>query len=241
MSSTASCVHCLGPIRPPGLWSSSWQCDDDGDTLPYFTAAVPSARGARPAARRARCRSGCPSRCRPAGASARSAGRATSAPGPAPLRSPAAARHRWAGPRRSSSSPRSPEWGWRRGSPACPPAALQAGEGPGEAKVTAAHHPSPLWELPGATSERVGYAGEARGVWLATVFWPSIASLLLIEHMLLVDLGELPKGPNELPGAGLRCSERAPRPVARRGTADTVQAVAQAAPAGARPAIDAGP
>src|ERR1700690_2869330 len=43
MSSTASCVHCLGPIRPPGLWSSSWQCDDDGDTLPFFSAAVPSA------------------------------------------------------------------------------------------------------------------------------------------------------------------------------------------------------
>ena len=43
MSATASCVHCLGPIRPPGLWSSSWQCDDHGDTLPFFAAAVPSA------------------------------------------------------------------------------------------------------------------------------------------------------------------------------------------------------
>ena len=69
-----------------------------------------------------------------------------------------------------------------------PAAALSAGDGPGEAKLTAAHHPTPLWELPGATGERVGYVGEARGVWLALVFWPSIASLLLIEHMLLVDL-----------------------------------------------------
>ena len=43
MSFTASCVHCLGPIRPPGLWSSAWQCDEDGDTLPFFDAAVPSA------------------------------------------------------------------------------------------------------------------------------------------------------------------------------------------------------
>jgi hypothetical protein len=119
-----------------------------------------------------------------------------------------------------------------------PAAALQAGEGPGEAKVTAAHHPAPLWELPGATAERVGYVGEARGVWLATVFWPSIASLLLIEHMLLVDLADLPSGPNDYPW--LVFGAPSGRLVQSGGAASRAQ-TAPAGAAGARPASDAGP
>jgi hypothetical protein len=117
-----------------------------------------------------------------------------------------------------------------------PAAALQAGEGPGEAKVTAAHHPAPLWELPGATAERVGYVGEARGVWLATVFWPSIASLLLIEHMLLVDLADLPSGPNDYPW--LVFGAPSGRLVQSGGAASRAQ-TAPAGAAGARPASDA--
>jgi hypothetical protein len=78
-----------------------------------------------------------------------------------------------------------------------PAGGLLGGDGPGEAKVTAAGHPSPLWELPNADNDRVGYAGEAKGVWLSMVFWPAVASLLLIEHMLLTDLGELPPGQHD--------------------------------------------
>jgi hypothetical protein len=78
-----------------------------------------------------------------------------------------------------------------------PAGGLRAGDGPGEAKVVAARHPSPLWVLPDASSDRVGYAGEAKGVWLSMVFWPAITSLLLIEHMLLTDLNELPPGPHD--------------------------------------------
>jgi hypothetical protein len=42
MSSIPSCVHCLGPLREPGLWSSAWQCETHGDSIPFFAAAVPS-------------------------------------------------------------------------------------------------------------------------------------------------------------------------------------------------------
>ena len=77
--------------------------------------------------------------------------------------------------------------------------------------------------------------GEARGVWLATVFWPSIASLLLIEHMLLVDLADLPKGPNDYPWLVFGA------PSGRLTQRGVGPSRAQAAPAGASPAIDAGP
>ena len=42
MSATALCVHCLAPLRPPGLWSSAWQCDEHGESVPFFDAGVPS-------------------------------------------------------------------------------------------------------------------------------------------------------------------------------------------------------
>jgi hypothetical protein len=235
MSSTASCVHCLGPIRPPGLWSSSWQCDDDGDTLPFFAAAVPSAG----VLDRLRASAAVPiwvPQPLPTGwcvssigwvGDERTGARATAVAccGPAPL----------GGAAEAVFIAEEPGVGLAARLAGLSAAALRAGEGPGEAKVTAAHHPAPLWELPGATAERVGYVGEARGVWLATVFWPSIASLLLIEHMLLVDLGDLPKGPNDYPW--LVFGAPSGRLVKRGAAAEQ----AQAAPAGARPASGAGP
>ncbi len=240
MSSTASCVHCLGPIRPPGLWSSSWQCDEDGDTLPFFTAAVPSAG----VLDRLRASASVPiwvPQPLPTGwcvsaigwvGDERTGARATAVAccGPAPL----------GGAAEAVFIAEEPGVGLAARLAGLPAAALQAGEGPdraSEAKVTAAHHPTPLWELPGATSERVGYVGEARGVWLAGVFWPSIASLLLIERMLLVDLRDLPKGPHDYPGLvfGAPSGRLVKRTVDVRSNQD------QAAPAGARPAIDVGP
>ena len=235
MSSTASCVHCLGPVRPPGLWSSSWQCDDDGPTLPFFAAAVPSA-GVLDRLRAATTVPIWVPRPLPTGwcvsaigwvGDERSGARATAVAccGPAPL----------GGAAEAVFIAEEPGVGLAARLAGLPAAALQAGEGPGEAKVTAAHHPTPLWELPGATAERVGYVGEARGVWLATVFWPSIASLLLIEHMLLVDLADLPKGPNGYPWLVFGA------PSGRLVKRGAEPSQAQAAPAGASPAIDAGP
>jgi hypothetical protein len=241
MSPTASCVHCLGPIRPPGLWSSSWQCDDDGDTLPFFASAVPSAG----VLDRLRASAGVPiwvPQPLPTGwcvsaigwvGDERTGARATAMAccGPAPL----------GGAAEAVFIAEEPGVGLAARLAGLPAAALQAGEGLGkasEAKVTAAHHPTPLWELPGATTDRVGYVGEARGVWLATAFWPSIASLLLIEHMLLVDLGDLPKGPNDYPW--LVFGAPSGRLVKRGVPAGRAQA-APAGAAGAQSASDAGP
>ncbi len=237
MSATASCVHCLGPVRPPGLWSSSWQCDEDGDTLPFFAAAVPSAG----VLDRLRASSSVPiwvPQPLPTGwfvsaigwvGDERTGARATAIGcyGPSPL----------GGAAEAVFIAEEPGVGLAARLAGLPAAALSAGDGPGEAKVRAAHHPTPLWELPGATGERVGYVGEARGVWLSLVFWPSTASLLLIERMLLADVRDLPKGHSDYPelifGAPSgRLSQR---------TATVGARTPQTAPAGAKPASDSGP
>jgi hypothetical protein len=237
MSSTASCVHCLGPIRPPGLWSSSWQCDDDGATLPFFAAPVPSAG----VLDRLRASSAVPiwvPEPLPTGwcvsaigwvGDERTGARATAIGccGPSPL----------GGAAEAVFVAEEPGVGLAARLAGLPAAALSAGNGPGEAKLTAAHHPTPLWELPGATSERVGYVGEARGVWLALVFWPSTASLLLIERMLLADLRDLPKGHSDYPGLIFG----APSGRLSKRTAGAGARAAQTAPAGARSASDSGP
>jgi hypothetical protein len=196
MSATARCVHCLGPLRAPGLWSSSWQCDEHGECAPFFDAAVPSAAvldllrasAAVPVWVPRPLPSGwCVSAIGWAGDD-RTGARATVVVccGPNPL----------GGAAEAAFIAEEPGVGLAARLAGLPAGGLLAGDGPGEAKVHAAGHPSPLWVLPDATSDRVAYAGEAKGVWLSMVFWPAVASLLLIEHMLLTDLAELPDGPH---------------------------------------------
>lgn len=67
--------------------------------------------------------------------------------------------------------------------------------GPGHAghvppvKITASGHPTPLWSVKSPT-DRVAYAGEARGMWLYAVIWPSSAGCLLAEEVVLHDLAD---------------------------------------------------
>ncbi len=233
MSAIPKCVHCLRSIRPPGLWSSSWQCDEHGETQPFFNVATPS--GA--ALDRLRSIASVPiwvPQPLPRGwfvsgigwaGDERSGARATAiaCSGPAPL----------GGAAEVAFLAEEPGVGLASRLAGLPSGALQAGDGPGEAKVVASKHPTPLWELSGSTAERVGYVGEAKGVWVAAVFWPAASSLLLIERMLLSDLCELPDGPRDYPDlvfgapSGRLLSEGA--------------AARQAAPAGASPAREAGP
>jgi hypothetical protein len=234
MTATPSCVHCLGPLREPGLWSSAWQCETHGDSLPFFAAAVPSP----PVLDRLRTIAQVPvwvPQPLPTGwcvsaigwaGDERTGARATAVAccGPAPL----------GGAAEVAFVAEEPGVGLAARLAGLPAGGLRAGEGPGAAKVTAAHHPSPLWALPGDTPECVGYAGEAKGVWLAGIFWPAVASLLLIEHMLLVDLRELPSGASDYPG--LVFGAPSGRLISRPATTGL-----QAAPAGARPATEAGP
>jgi hypothetical protein len=55
------------------------------------------------------------------------------------------------------------------------------------AKVLAAGHPTPLWSLPDAGSERAVFVGEGKGLWLWLVFQPASAGLVLLEGLILRD------------------------------------------------------
>ncbi len=55
------------------------------------------------------------------------------------------------------------------------------------AKVYAAGRPTPMWAVPG-TGDRAVFVGEARGMWLWLVLWPSIAGTLLYDEVVLTDL-----------------------------------------------------
>lgn len=69
-----------------------------------------------------------------------------------------------------------------------------------DTKVSAAGHPTPLWELQGA-GDRAVYVGEARGRWLWLVVWPATEFMVVHEQLRLVDLldqalaYEVPTGP----------------------------------------------
>jgi hypothetical protein len=62
-------------------------------------------------------------------------------------------------------------------------------DGPPDAKVTAAGHPTALWRCDSA-DDRAAFVGEALGVWLWAVLWPPAAELVLIEQLELHDLRE---------------------------------------------------
>jgi len=233
MSATPRCVHCLRPSRPPGLWSNSWQCDEHGDAMPFFDVSVPSAA----ALDRLRAGSQVPvwvPRPLPPGwcisaigwaGDERSGARATvvACCGPAPL----------GGGAEVAFVAEEPGAGLVARLAGLPVGGLQAGDGPGEAKVTAAKHPTPVWALPGESEERIAYAGEAKGVWLALVFWPRAANLLLIENMLLADLRDLPAGASDYTDLVFGApSGRLLQPAKPGG---------QAAPAGVSPGRVAGP
>jgi hypothetical protein len=60
-------------------------------------------------------------------------------------------------------------------------------QGPPDAKIEVAGHPTALWRCESAP-DRVAFAGEAGGVWLWAVLWPPASELLLIEDLEIHDL-----------------------------------------------------
>jgi hypothetical protein len=69
------------------------------------------------------------------------------------------------------------------------------------AKVFAAGRPTAMWTVPD-TGDRAVFVGEARGMWLWVVIWPSIGGAVLYEDLVLTDLRDaeteisaLPVGP----------------------------------------------
>lgn len=58
---------------------------------------------------------------------------------------------------------------------------------PPEAKVHALGHPTSMWLVPDALSDRCAYVGEADGVWLWIVGYPADAGYALVDELTLVD------------------------------------------------------
>jgi len=71
-------------------------------------------------------------------------------------------------------------------------------QGPPDAKVEAAGHPTALWRTDSA-EDRMAFVGEALGVWLYVVVWPPAAELVLLEHVKLHDLRDARHVGLELP------------------------------------------
>ncbi|MBA3489933.1 MAG: hypothetical protein H0T78_10430 [Longispora sp.] len=60
---------------------------------------------------------------------------------------------------------------------------------PSDTKVRAAGHPTPLWTVD-APRDRSVYVGEAKGLWLFAIVWPSMAGYLLTDDVVLHDLSD---------------------------------------------------
>jgi hypothetical protein len=187
MSIARTCPRCAGEIKPPGLWSSSWQCEQHGEVLPFQTKPVVTQAALEHLASVSRVPVWMP-RPLPVGwvvsglgwaGDERTGARATAVAlsGPDPL----------GGPGDVVLVAEEPGIGLGArlaGSAGTDPTCSEASP---DFKVTAAHHPTALWAQ-AAAADRAAYAGEARGVWLEMVFWPERSSLLLLEHLVLADL-----------------------------------------------------
>lgn len=65
------------------------------------------------------------------------------------------------------------------------------GHGTPHAKATVGGHPTSLWWVPAAPSDRAVYAGEAAGRWLWLVMHPETAGALMMEEIVLADVRDL--------------------------------------------------
>lgn len=193
MKPRRSCPRCGGPVHPPGLWSSAWQCDLHGAVAPLQAAVQPTTEVLAAIAADAAVPMWCPWPL-PRGwvvtgvahaGDERSGARAVAVglSGPAPL----------GGMGEVVLVAEEPGVGLGAryaGLPGPDPGLVGDGKPP-HAKVSAAGHPTPLWWLD-APPDRAVYVGEAMAAWLWAVLWPAhSAGALLLEDLLLADLREL--------------------------------------------------
>lgn len=186
-----TCARCPRPVRPPGLWSSSWVCDEHGAVLPFHVAPHVSAATVAAVVAAARVPVWMP-RPLPVGwtvtglghaGDERTGARATvvALSGPSPLGGPAdlllVAEEPGVGLGARLAGVPGPDPGPVEGSP--------------EATLDAAGHLTALWPVP-AADDRAAFVGEAKGLWLWAVLFPAAAALLLAEHVVLDDLRDAP-------------------------------------------------
>ena len=168
--------------------TSSWECGQHGPVAPLRTWAGVSAELVEQAARSAEVPVWCPLPLLPGWTVAglavagdeRAGARATALAlaGPCPLGGPADMVL-------IAEEPGTGLGGRLAGTDALDPGAVA--QGPPDAKVEVAGHPTALWRCESA-QDRVAFAGEAAGVWLWAVLWPPASELVLIEELELHDL-----------------------------------------------------
>lgn len=214
MKAEPICPRCGSALRPPGLWSSDWQCDRHGAVLPFSAHPRVSPEALRHVLAGTAVPLWVPNPL-PAGwlvtgvgfaGDERTGARATvlALSGPAPLGGP------------GELVLVSEEMGIGLGAGYAGLDATDPGDGfdagAPHAKVFAAGHPAPLWALP-VERDCAAYVGEAAAQWLWAVFWPAAAGLLLLEQLHLEDLRDRPLLVDELP-FGAPSPMLGPRPLA---------------------------
>lgn len=75
-------------------------------------------------------------------------------------------------------------------------------KGPPHAKLDAAGHPTPMWNIDSGP-EDAAYVGEAKAAWIWALLWPAAAGVLLLEDLGIRDLVERLDGVGELPFGAL--------------------------------------
>jgi len=180
----------VGPLRAPGLWSSDWTCAGHGVVHPFALAPRACPEALDHVRSLAQVPLWLPAPM-PTGwlvsgvghaGDERTGARATllACSGPAPLGGPAdmvlVAEDPGVG------------LGARFAGLAAPDPGPEITDAAPHAKVEAAGHPTPLWNLP--ADDRAGFVGAAMGLWLWAVLWPADAGLLLLEDLVLRDSRE---------------------------------------------------
>ena len=187
-----SCPRCGSVVHAPGLWSSSWRCDEHGSVPPVQPVVQPTPDVLRAAASTAGVPLWLPWPL-PRGwlvtgvvtaGDERTGARATAVvcSGPAPLGGVAelvlVGEEMGVG------------LGARFAGLDGPDAGLMPDRA-ADAKIHAAGIPTAMWALepgPAAVEAPAVYVGEALGCWVWAVLWPGTAGFLLIDDFVLTDL-----------------------------------------------------
>lgn len=204
MKPEPTCPRCAGPIRPPGLWSSAWQCEWHGAVAPFTAVPRACAEALHQVSEHSAVPLWLPSPLLSdwvlsgvgAAGDERTGAVATvlAMSGPAPL----------GGPAEFLLVAEEPGVGLGAGYAGLP------GPDPGDgfdtgaphARMEAAGHDTALWSLP-TDGSCAAYAGEGLGLWLWAVLWPVEAGLLMLEEFHLDDLRERPSVVDALPYGAL--------------------------------------
>lgn len=187
------CPRCGRELRAPGLWSSSWECEQHGSVAPYLVMTHTGPAAVEHVVGRAKVPvwmpHGLPHGWVCSGVAyagderTGAAATVTCLSGPSPLGGAAdlmiVAEEPGIGlgSRHAGLGSTDPGHGFDAGTP--------------DARVLAAAHPTALWSVPGA-DDRAVFVGEAKAQWLWAVIWPAAAGVLMYDDLSLTDLRDRP-------------------------------------------------